>query len=141
AFFTLLYESGSRVNALREVKCGAVFELPDGQLRMMLHAKGRPQQREVQLSAHAAAELRLYRDSFNRQASQAGRSERIEFGAAGPLWRSSWAGQWSSAGVARTFREACLTSGAHAFRLHSFRRAFATHAAASLPRYVVAQAG
>lgn len=141
AFFTLLYETGSRVNALRGLTGDAVFVMPSGRLRLMLHAKGQAMPREVELSQLAAARLTAYVASFNREATIAGRCERITLGEPGPVWRSSWRGQWAYDGVVETFQRACFATGAPAYGIHALRRAFATDAAATLPRHVVARAG
>lgn len=141
AFFTLLHESGSRVNALREADGRDIIALPDGRLRLFLHAKGRPERREVDVSAHAGQLLGEYVGAFNGLAAYAGRGERIGIGEAGPFWRSTWWQQWGYANVARTFEHACVASGAHAYSLHALRRAFASDAASHLPRHIVAQAG
>lgn len=141
AFFTVLYESGCRVNALRELRCDKVFALPSGHLRVMVHAKSRASEREIELSRHAGQCLHDYIEAFNGQAAKAGRTDRIELGGFGPLWRSSWTVQWGYRGASARFSEACLRAGVRAYTLHSFRRAFATEAAAILPRHTVAQAG
>jgi site-specific recombinase XerC len=141
AFFTLLAETGSRVNALREIDGQAIHELPGGRLRLFLHAKGCRERREIEVSARSGQLLREYVGTFNGLAAYSRRLERIGIGVPGPFWRSTWRHQWSYANVARTFEWACSVSGAHAYSLHSLRRAFASDAASSLPRHVVAQAG
>jgi integrase len=60
AFLTLLHETGSRVNALRGIDGRDIIELPDGRLRLLLHAKGRPDRREVEVSEHVGQLLRDY---------------------------------------------------------------------------------
>jgi hypothetical protein len=137
----VLHETGSRVNALRGLTGDTVFVMPDGRLRLMLRAKGQARPREVELSAGAAAMLTAYVASFNRAATVAGRCERISFGEPGPVWRSSWQGQWAYKSIVKTFERACFAVGAPAFSLHALRRAFATDAATTLPRHVVARAG
>jgi integrase len=141
AFFTLLYETGSRVNALRGLTGDAVIALSSGGLRLMLHAKGQTASREIELSERAATLLHAYIASFNRHAAVAGRCERIRIGEPGPIWRSAWGTQWAYRGVVETFAQACLAAGAAPYTLHTFRRAFATEAASKLPRHVVARAG
>jgi integrase len=141
AFLTLLYETGSRVNALREIQGTDLVELPDGRVRLFLHAKGRRERREVEVSANSARLLHQYVDTFNGRAAYAGRPERIGIGERGPFWRSTWWQSWAYANVAKVFERACLASGKHAYSLHALRRAFASDAASHLPRQVVAAAG
>lgn len=141
AFFTILYHSGSRVDALRQLQGDDVIEMPDGHLRLLLHDKGKTRAREVELSADDRRLLFDYVEEFNWRAAFAGRSERIELGKPGAVWRSSWRRQWAYQGVRQTFEAACLSVGTLMYRLHAFRRTFATSAASVLPRDVVAQAG
>jgi integrase len=141
AFFTLLHESGARVNALREIEGRDIYELPNGRLRVLLHAKGRHERREVEVSGQARQLLVAYLAAFNGRAAYAGRTERIGMGVAGPFWRSTRGQQWAYANVAETFDRACLAAGTYAFTCHALRRAFASDAASVLPRHVVAQAG
>ena len=141
AFFTLLHETGSRVNALRGITGDAMVVLPGGRMRLMLPAKGQATPREVELSERAAGLLLEYVSAFNRHAVVAGRSERITIGEPELVWRSSWGIRWAYHGVAETFARACLAAGVHAYTLHSLRRAFATDAASTLPRHTVARAG
>jgi integrase len=141
AFLTLLHETGTRANALRQIDGQDIIELPDGRLRLLLHAKGRRERREVEVSKYASQLLREYVGAFNGQAAYAGRPEHIGFGEAGPFWRSTWRQQWAYANVAGTFERACLASGSHAYSLHALRRGFASDAASRLPRHVVAAAG
>ncbi len=129
------------MNALRELRGDDFVALPNGRLRLMLHAKGRKERREVEPSVQAAEMLLDYIETFNREAVVEGSRERIAVGEAGPVWRGSWRGQWAYQGVAQTFERACVAAGAHAYRLHSLRRAFATDAESQLPRFVVARAG
>jgi integrase len=141
AFLTLLRETGSRVNALRELQGRDILILPNGRVRLMLHAKGQRERREVEVSQEAADMLFDYIGMFNREAGLAGSLERVSVGQPGPVWRSSWRLQWAYPGIVETFEQACLAAGVHAYRLHSIRRAFATDAASILPRHVVARAG
>jgi integrase len=141
AFFTLLYETGTRVNALRGLDGERVFVHPGGRIRLMLHAKGHGAQREVELSERAAALLTDYVAAFGREAVRAGRGERVEFRRPGPIWRSSWRGQWAYDGVVEAFARGCFAAGTRAYTVHALRRAFATDAASALPRHVVARAG
>ena len=55
AFFTILAETGSRVNALRALDGTDCVEMPNGRLRLFRHEKGKGEPREVELS-HAEAE-------------------------------------------------------------------------------------
>ena len=141
AFFTILYESGARVNALREVNCSDLFVMPNGTVRLMLNAKGCCQPREVELTSHAARLLFAYMETFNQEAVLHGSLARIDPGEHGHLWRSSWSSQWSYEAVRKTFKRACFSVGTVDYRLHALRRAFASDAAAVLPRDVVALAG
>lgn len=65
AFFTVLYGSGARVNALRKARCSDLVILPGGSIRMMLHEKGRSLPREVLLSSPAAELLVDYIDALS----------------------------------------------------------------------------
>ncbi len=141
ALLTVLRDTGSRVNALREIEGHDIFSLPNGRMRLMLHAKGRSERREVELSGEASRLLFDYIETFNRAAGLAGSLERITLGDAGPVWRGSWRKQWAYQGVAKIFDEACVAAGVHAYRLHSLRRAFATDVESALPRRAVASAG
>ncbi len=141
AFLTLLHETGSRANALRVLDGRDIFELPCGRLRLLLHAKGHRERREVEVSENAARLLREYVGAFNGHAAYAGRPERIGIGDPGPFWRSTFGQRWSYSHLARTFDRACFASGSHAYSLHALRRAFASDAASRLPRHVVAAAG
>ena len=89
AYLTLLHETGSRVNALREIDGQDIIELPNGRLRVLLHAKGRRERREVEVSERASQLLGDYVGAFNGQAAYAGRPERIGIGEPGPFWRST----------------------------------------------------
>lgn len=141
-FFKLLYETGSRVNALRQLDCRDVFVMPGGRIRMQLHAKGQRTKREVELSNETAKLLLAYVDEFNAQATFAGGGPLIRVGQQGWLWRGKpWASRWSYNTVLSTLSDAVLAVGAHAFSPHALRRAFASEAASTLPRQVVAQAG
>jgi site-specific recombinase XerD len=141
AFFTLLVQTGTRVNALREADTNAVICMPGGRLRLMVHAKGRAARREVEITEEAASLFSEYIAAFNLDMLKRGRSDRLGLGEPGPLWRSSTGAQWSYAAISKTFARACLSDGVRAYRLHAFRRAYATDAASVLPRYVVARAG
>ena len=141
ALLTILYESGARVNALREANCSDLIKLPNGAVRLMLHEKGRCQAREVELTAHAGKLLFDYFHRFNQEAALHGNLERIGPGEEGPLWRSGWTTRWSYEAVRTTFKKACFRAGTVDYRLHALRRAFASDAASVLPRHVVALAG
>ena len=141
ALFTILYQSGSRVNALLEADCSDLIVMPNGTVRLMLNAKGRCEPREIELTPHAARLLSHYCKEFNREAALHGSTARIGLGENGPLWRSGWNRQWSYEAVRKTFKGACSSIGAPEYRLHSLRRAFASDAAAVLPRDVIAPAG
>ena len=54
AFFTILAETGARVNALRQLDGADCVEMPSGRLRLFLHEKGKAEPREVELSREAA---------------------------------------------------------------------------------------
>ena len=141
AFLWILFESGSRVNALREASCADLVELPMGGIRLQIHAKGRSQRREIELTPHGWDLLRTYIEKFNCQTATDARMPPIVIGERTPLWRGARGGLWPYDGVSKTFQRACLNAGTRAYILHSLRRALASQAAATLPRHTVALAG
>ena len=141
AFFTILAETGARVNALRQLDGADCVEMPSGRLRIFLHEKGKAEAREIELSHAAAAALRFYAEAFNYLATFRRWRERICLGEQGPVWRNSPRGCWSYHDILATLRAACQTPEAPTLTPHALRRAFATDAASVLPRHVVAQAG
>ena len=141
AFFWILFESGSRVNALREVSCADLVELPMGGVRLQIHAKGKSQRREIELTRHSWDLLRTYIEQFNCQTATSERIPPIVIGERTPLWRGTGGGLWPYNSVSNTFQGACLNAGTQAYILHSLRRAFASQAAAFLPRHTVALSG
>lgn len=141
AFFGILAESGARVNALRELNGADCAVMPDGRLRLFLHAKGKEESREVEVSRARADELRQYAGAFNQYAAARGWRARVRLGEPGPLWRNSARGCWSYQAVVTTFHAACAASVTSVFTPHALRRAFASNAAGVLPRHVVARAG
>jgi len=140
-FFRILAETGTRVNALRELDCGDCVKMPSGLLRLFVHAKGNGEAREVELGRDLSDRLREYIDAFNRQSAVNGWRARIRLGEAGPLWRNGAHGRWSYCSVAQVLRAACAEACVREFSPHALRRGFATRAATSLPRHVVGLAG
>ena len=141
AFFLILAETGSRVNALRELDGGDCVEMPSGRLRLFLHEKGKGDPREIELSRAAAAALRAYAEAFNYQAAVRRWPVRVRLGEPGAVWRNSPRGRWSDADIRATLRAGCSAAEVLAFTPHAIRRAFATDAASVLPRHTVALAG
>jgi integrase len=141
AFFRILAESGTRVNALRSLDGADTCAMPDGSIRLFMRNKRRAEQREVELSPTTAERLRQYISQFNQLAWAYRWSIRIGIGQAGSLWRNSSRGTWPYADVVATLRTACANAGIPMFRPHAFRRAYATDGAAQLPRHTVALAG
>jgi integrase len=141
AFFTILVESGTRVNALRQLEGSDCVALPSGRLRIFVHDKGRGEPREVELSHRTSKLLQEYADSFNRVAAAQRRVARVCLGESGPVWRNSGHGTWGYDDIRSRLRLACAAAEVPAFAPHALRRVFATDAASLLPRAVVAQAG
>lgn len=141
AFFLILAETGSRINALRELDGADCVEMPSGRLRLFLHEKGKNEPREIELSRDAAAALRAYAEAFNFHAAVRRWPVRVRLGEPGAVWRNSPRGRWSDADIRATLGAGCSAAEVLAFTPHAFRRAFATDAASVLPRHTVAQAG
>ena len=112
---------------------------PSGPIRLSLHEKGKAQRREVELSPKATRLVRRYMFEYNACAAACGWSTRI--GGKGSFWRGPRGRRWSYDGVRATLHSACTAKHMARLTPHSFRRAFATHAASHLPRHVVARAG
>jgi integrase len=141
AFFTILAETGARVNALRTLDAADCFQMPSGRLRIFLYDKGKAEPREVELSHMASEALRAYAAAFNRVAGLCRWRVRVHLGESGAVWRNSPRGCWSDHDVRATLRAACATAHVCEVTPHAFRRAFATDTASVLPRHIVAQAG
>ena len=140
AFFLILAETGSRVNALRELDGRDCFQMPNGRVRIFLHDKGKTATREVELSQEAGAALRSYLDAFSNDASRR-RKDRLRFGEGGGIWRAASGRRWSYHSVLRTLRFCCIAAGVPVLTPHALRRAFASEASTMLPRHIVALAG
>lgn len=141
AFFTILAETGCRVNALRLLDGADCIMMPSGRLRLLLHEKGKAEPREVELSQAAATALQGYAEEFNYLAAFRRWQARIRLGAPGAVWRNSGRGCWPYDDIRATLKRGCTTADVPPFSPHAFRRAFATEAASVLPRHTVAQAG
>jgi len=141
AFFLILAETGSRINALRELDGADCVEMPSGRLRIFLHEKGKAAPREVELSHAAAAAMRAYVEAFNYLASVRRWPVRICLGEPGAVWRNSPHGHWSYRDILATLQDGCRVAEVPPFTPHALRRAFATDAASVLPRHTVALAG
>jgi integrase len=141
AFFTILAESGARINALRELDGADCIEMPSGRLRIFLHEKGKGEPREVELSHAAADAMRAYAEAFNYLAAVRRWHARVRLGEPGPIWRNSARGRWSYRDILEILRASCAAAEVQPFTPHALRRAFATDAASILPRHTVAQAG
>jgi integrase len=141
AFFTILAETGCRVNALRTLDGADCVEMPTGRLRIFLHEKGKAEPREIELSREAAGAVHAYMAAFNRHAALRRWPLRVQLGAAGAVWRNSARGCWSENDLRATLRVGCVAAEVPTLTPHAFRRAFATDAASVLPRHTVARAG
>lgn len=141
AFFTILAETGCRVNALRMLDGADCVEMPSGRLRLFLYEKGKREAREVELSVHAAGLLHGYIKEFNLFAALRRWPGRVVLGEPGAVWRNSWRGHWSEGDLRVTLRDGCAKAQVLEITPHAFRRAFATDAASVLSRHTVAQAG
>lgn len=141
AFFHILWATGCRVNALRELDGTNCLVLPNGRVRLYLHEKGKAERREVELSGEVAHALLGYTAAFNRLAVARWWQCRVGPGEPGAMWRNDVGRRWSYASVAETLRSGCERAGVPEFSPHALRRAFASDAASLLPRHIVAQAG
>lgn len=141
AFFTILAETGARVNALRQLDGADCVEMPSGRLRLFLHEKSKGERREVELSRAAAEALHGYAEAFNYLAAVRRWPVRVRVGEPGPIWRNSTRGRWSEDDIRAVLSAACSVAAVMPFTPHALRRAFATDAASILPRHTVAQAG
>ncbi|MDP8908633.1 MAG: site-specific integrase [Chloroflexota bacterium] len=141
AFFTILAETGARVNALRLLDGEDCVEMPNGLLRIFLHEKGKAEPREVELGRATAEVLRAYAEAFNYLAATRRWGVRVHLGKPGAVWRNSPRGCWSYRAILDTLRAGCSVAEVPPFAPHALRRAFATDAAIVVPRHTVAQAG
>jgi integrase len=141
AFFTILAETGARVNALRQLDGTDCVQMPSGRLRLFLHEKSKGERREVELSRAAAEALRGYAEAFNYLAAVRRWAVRVRHGEPGAVWRNSTRGRWSENDIRVVLSAACSAAEVMPFTPHALRRAFATDAASVLPRHIVAQAG
>lgn len=140
-FFRILAQTGTRVNALRQLNGSDCVEMPSGRMRLFVHDKGKREPREIELSRELSEELHRYIDLFNQFATGRRWKTRIRIGNASPIWRNSAHGRWPYPAIGQALQQACGDAGVPRFSPHSLRRAFATDATAVLPRYVVALAG
>jgi len=141
AFFHILWATGCRVNALRELDGTNCLVLPNGRVRLYLHEKGKAERREVELSGEVAHALLEYTAAFNRLSVARWWQCRVGPGELGAMWRNDVGRRWGYASVAETLRSGCERAGVPEFSPHALRRAFASDAASLLPRHIVAQAG
>jgi len=141
AFFHILWATGCRVNALRELDGINCLILRNGRVRLYLHEKGKAERREVELSNEVAQALLEYTAAFNRLAVARWWQRRVGPDEPGAMWRNDVGHQWGYASVAKTLRSSCERAGVPVFSPHALRRAFASEAASVLPRHIVAQAG
>ncbi len=140
-FFSILAKTGTRVNALRELDGTDCVTMPSGHIRLYVHAKGKDEEREVELDRALSNAFRVYADAFNRQSAVKGWRVRIRVGQPGPAWRNGARGRWSYQAIRTNLRAACARADVEHFSPHALRRGFATNAATTLPRHVVALAG
>ena len=141
AFFVAMGDSAARVNSLRTIDCSDVAVLSGGRVRLLLHQKNGSKRHETELSVGAARALQLYVAEYNLAMERGGRSERVVLGEPGALWRDERGRQWPETRMRRTLRGACDLAGTADYTPHVFRRAWATRAAESLPRWEAAHAG
>jgi len=140
-FFSILAKTGTRVNALRELDGTDCVTMPSGHIRLFVHAKGKDEEREIELDHALSNAFRAYADAFNQHSTVNGWRVRIGVGQPGPAWRNGARGRWSYQTIRTNLRAACARADVEPFSPHALRRGFATNAATTLPRHVVALAG
>ena len=138
AFATLLGSTAARVTALRTLDAADCHVLPDDRVRIFLHQKNGRARHEVELDRAA---LRLYVFGFNETMQAAGRLDRIALRQPGPVWRTARGTQLPDRTMRAALRRACRLAGTRDYTPHAFRRAWATEAAAALPRWEAALGG
>ncbi len=135
AFATLLARTASRGHALRTLDGTDCHVLPDDRVRVLLHQKNGRERHEVELDRESCQALRLYVFGFNETMRTAGRPDRIALGQPGPVWRTERGAQLPDKTMRAALRHACRLAGTPDYTPHAFRRAWATGAAAVLPRW------
>jgi integrase len=141
AFVSILTERGQRIGGLLKLDGANLHRLPNGQVRMLLHAKSSREPFELLIPAEAAEALDAYIGAFNSWARKSGLANRIGFGVPGSFWRALNAKAWSYREWSRELAEACERAGVPKHTAHGFRRAFATRITATVPRSVATLAG
>ena len=141
AFATLLGSTAARVTALRTLDAADCHVLPDDRVRIFLHQKNGRARHEVELDRESRAALRLYVLGFNETMQAAGRLDRIALGQPGPVWRTARGTQLPDKTMRAALQRACCLAGTPDYTPHAFRRAWATGAAAVLPRWEGALGG
>lgn len=141
AFLSVLASRGQRIGALLALDGANLHRLPDGQVRMLLHAKSSREPFELALPADAAISIEAYIEGFNSWARASGSGVRIGFGVSGPFWRGLSGRLWRYTQWSRELAEACTAAGVSRFTAHGYRRAFASHATTVVPRSIAALAG
>ena len=114
AFFTILAETGCRVNALRTLEGQDCVEMPTGRLRIFLHEKGKAEPREIEVSREASGAVHAYMAAFNRHAALRRWSVRVQLGEPVPSGATPLAGAGPSATFGRRYAPAGDGPGADA---------------------------
>ena len=141
AFATLLGSTAARVTALRTLDAADCHVLPDDRVRVLLHQKSGRARHEAELDRESRQALRLYVFGFNETMRAAGRPDRIALGHPGPVWRTERGTPLPDKTMRAALRRACRLAGTPDYTPHAFRRAWATGAAAVLPRWEAALGG
>ena len=141
AFLAVLASRGQRVGALLRLDGSNLHRLPDGRVRMLLHAKSSREPFEVVLPAEALNQFEAYIVGFNYWAQATSLPQRIGFGLPGTFWRDHSGKTWTYEDWSRELSEACLRAGVPRVTAHGFRRAFASRATTFVPRSLAALAG
>ena len=141
ALATLLVGTAARVTALRTLDGADCHVLPDDRVRVLLHQKNARERHEVELGRASREALRLYVFAFNEAMRGTGWPDRIVLGEPGPIWRTERRAQMSDRALRNALRRACRVAGTQDYTPHAFRRAWATAASKTLPRWEGALGG
>ena len=141
AFLDILVSRGQRIGALLQLDGSNLHRLPDGHVRMLLHAKSSREPFEMVLSAEVVNQLEAYIAGFNEWSQASGLQRRIGFGVPGAFWRADSGKIWTYRAWSRELSKACLRAGVERITSHGFRRAFASRATTLVPRSLAALAG
>ena len=95
----------------------------------------------MELDRASREALRLYVFAFNEAMRGTGWPDRIVLGEPGAIWRTERRAQMSDRALRNALRRACRVAGTQDYTPHAFRRAWATAASKTLPRWEGAVGG